>query len=87
VDRKKGNLPIEETAGHVLSIPGVALDHLVLWLEASIGDFRERHLFVVSLLRGNDWRVSHEWKVDAGIWNQVGLKLCEINVEGAIETE
>lgn len=36
---------------------------------------------------GDDWGVGNEREMDTRIWNQVGLELIEINVEGSIETE
>ena len=40
---------VQHAAGHVLSVSGVALDHLVGWLEASIGDLGNTKLLVVGL--------------------------------------
>jgi len=78
---------VEEAAGHVLAVSGIALDHLVGWLEASVSDLGDRELLVVSLLGGDDWRVGCEREVDSRVWHQVGLELSKIDVEGAIESE
>ena len=48
---------VQHAASHVLAVTWVAFDHLVGRLEASIGDFSNSQLFVVSLLRRNNWSV------------------------------
>ena len=40
---------VQHTAGHVFSVTWITLDHLVSWLEASIGDFSNGKLLVVCL--------------------------------------
>merc|ERR1712001_97720 len=42
---------VQETAGHVLSMTGIAFDHLVGGFETGIGDLSNRKLFMVSFLR------------------------------------
>merc|ERR1719239_1281809 len=56
--------PVEHTAGHVLAVTGVALDHLVGGLEAGVGDLTYAELLVVSLLGGDDWGVGDQGEVD-----------------------
>ena len=65
----------------------IALDHLVGWLETSVGDLGDGELLVVSLLGGDDWSVGDEREVDSGVWDQVGLELGKIDVEGTVESE
>jgi hypothetical protein len=77
----------EEAAGHVLAMSGIALDHLVGWLEAGVGDLRDGELLVVGLLSGDDWGVSGEREVNSRVWDQVGLEFSEIDVEGTVESE
>ena len=78
---------IEQAGGHVLAVTGVALDHLVVGLEAGHGHLLDR-VGLVSGLGGRDNRsVCHEREVDARIGNQVGLELVKIDVERAIEAE
>ena len=50
---------VQEAAGHVLAVPGVALHHLVGGLEAGVSYLRHRQLFVICLLRRNDGGVSY----------------------------
>ncbi|CAL5972038.1 Conserved_hypothetical protein [Hexamita inflata] len=78
---------IHHAASHVLTVAWIALDHHVSWFEDSVGDFSNGELFVVSLVRGDEWGIGAEWEVDTWIWDEVGLELGEIDVEGAIETE
>jgi len=79
--------PVQEAASHVLAVAGIALDHLVGWLEAGIGDLCNRELLVVGLLRRDDWCIGHQWEVDTGVGHQVGLELSQINIEGTIKTK
>jgi len=64
---------VEEAAGHVLAVAGVALDHLVVGLEAGRGDLGGGQLLVRGLLRGDDGRIGDQGEVDAGVRHQVGL--------------
>ena len=78
---------VEQAGGHVLSVAGVALDHLVVGLEAGHGDLLDR-VGLVRRLGGRDDRgVSNEREVNTGVRDKVGLELVEINVERAIEAE
>jgi hypothetical protein len=49
--------PVEERACDVLALSGVALDHLVVWLEACKGHLSDGVLLVRSLLSRDDRRV------------------------------
>ena len=42
---------VEETAGHVLAMTGITLDHLVGRFETGIGDLSNRKLFMIGFLR------------------------------------
>ena len=42
---------------------------------------------MVGLLRGDDWRVRRQREVDARVRHQIGLELCQVHVERAVETE
>ena len=46
---------------------GVALDHLIGGLEASIGDVGNGELLVISLLSGDGRGVGHKWEVNTGV--------------------
>jgi len=79
--------PVQHTASHVLSVSGIALDHLVGGLETSVGDLSNGELLVVGLLSGDDGSVGHQREVNPGVGHQVGLELSQINVEGTIESQ
>merc|ERR1719225_77555 len=79
--------PVEETAGHVLAMPGVALHHLVGGLEAGVGDLPDSELLVVSLLSGDDGSVGDQREVDPGVGHQVGLELGQINIESSVKSQ
>merc|ERR1712027_28638 len=51
---------VEEAAGHVLAVTRVALDHLVGWLKAVIGDLRDGELLMVGLLGRDDGGVGDQ---------------------------
>jgi len=78
---------VQHTAGHVFTVTWITLDHLVGWLEASVGDLGNGELLVVSLLSGDDWGVRGEHEMDTGVRDEVGLELSHINVKGTIESE
>eukprot|EP00041_Stephanoeca_diplocostata_P007724 m.111310 g.111310 ORF g.111310 m.111310 type:complete len:468 (-) comp17006_c0_seq1:106-1509(-) len=78
---------VQHTAGHVLSVTGVALHHLVCWLEAHVGDLGNRQLLVVRLFGRDDRRVGGKREVDTRVRHQVSLELGKINVQGTIEAE
>jgi len=68
-------------------VSGIALDHLVGRLEASVGDLSNGELLVVGLLSGDDGSVGHQREVNPGVGHQVGLELSQINVKGTIESQ
>merc|ERR1719203_338829 len=78
---------VQHAAGHVLAVTGIALDHLVGRLEASVGDLSNGQLLVVGLLGGDDWSVCGQGEVDPGVGHQVGLELSQVDVEGTIEPQ
>ena len=78
---------VQHAASHVFAMTRIALDHLVGRFEASIGDFTNGQLLVVSLLSRNDGGVSDQWEMDTRIWDQVGLEFGQIDVQGTIEAE
>lgn len=78
---------VEETAGHVLALAGVALDHLVVRLEARDGHLGDRVGLVEGLVGGNDGRVGRQGEVDTGEGDEVGLELVQVDVERAVEAQ
>jgi hypothetical protein len=78
---------VQEAGSHVLSVARVALDHLVVWLEASVGDLVDRVGLVGSLGGGDDGSIGDEREVDTGVGDQVGLELVQVDVQGAVESE
>jgi len=78
---------VQEAGCHVLSVPGVALDHLVVWLEARHGHFVDRVGLVRCLGCRDDGCISDKREMDARVGNEVGLELVEIDIEGAVEAQ
>jgi len=78
---------VEEAARHVFTVSWIALDHLVGGFEASVGDFGNGQLLVVSFFGGDDRSVSGQWKVNPWVWHQVGLEFGQVNVQSAIESK
>merc|ERR1712135_246833 len=55
VDVLRDNITtVQHAAGHVFSVTWIAFDHLVSWLEASVGDLGNGELFMESLLSRDD---------------------------------
>lgn len=78
---------VQQASGHVLSVARIALDHLVVGLEAGVGDLHDRVGLVGSLGGANDGRIGDEREMDTGVGDQVGLELVEIDVERSVESE
>jgi len=78
---------VHHTTGHVFTMSGVTLGHHGGGLESGVGDLSDGELLVVSFLGRDDWGVRGKHEMDSWIWDQVGLELGDINVEGTIESE
>jgi hypothetical protein len=78
---------VQHTAGHVFTVTWVTFYHLVGWLKASIGDFSNRELFMISLLGRDNWGVCGEREVDTWVGYQVGLEFSQVDVQGTIESQ
>lgn len=78
---------VEQAGGHVFSVTGIALDHLVVRLETGVGDLLDG----VGLVGGpgcrDDRGVGNQREMNTGVWDKIGLELIQINVEGAVETK
>lgn len=78
---------VQQAGGHVLSISGVALDHLVVGLEARHCHLLDRVGLVGSLGSRDDWGVGDQREMDTRIRDQVGLELIQVDVQRSIETQ
>lgn len=78
---------VQQAGGHVLAVPGVALDHLVVGLEARHGHFLHGVGLVGSLGSRDDGGVGDQREVDARVRHQVGLELVQIDVQRPVETQ
>lgn len=78
---------VQQASGHVLSVARIALDHLVVGLEAGVGDLHDRVGLVCGLGGGDDGSIGDEREVDTGVGDQVGLELVQVDVEGTVESE
>ena len=78
---------VQQARGHVLAVAGVALDHLVVGLEARHSHLLHRVGLVGGLGGRDDGRIGDEREVDAGVRDQVGLELVQVDVERAVEAE
>ncbi|GIL42644.1 hypothetical protein Vafri_593 [Volvox africanus] len=78
---------VHQAASHVLAVTRVALHHHRCRLKSRVRDLRDRQLLMIGLLGGDNRRVGAEHKVDTGIGHQVGLELCNIDVQSTIEAQ
>lgn len=78
---------VEQASSHVLANSRITLDHLVVWLEAGVGDLLNRVGLVGRLGGRDDGCVCDEREVDSWIGDQVGLELVKVDVQRAIESE
>lgn len=80
-------LPVQHATRHVFPVPRVALHHLIGGLKASVCNLGHRQLFVVRLLCRDNWGIRSQWEVDTGVRHKVGLELCQVNVQRAVESQ
>jgi hypothetical protein len=78
---------IQQAGSHVLSVARITLDHLVVGLEARVGDLLDRVGFVLSLSSRDHRGVGNEREVDTWVGDKVGLELVQVDIEGPIESE
>ena len=78
---------VQQAGGHVLAVTGVALDHLVVGLEAGHGHLLDRVGLVGGLGGRDNGRIGDEREVDTRVGDQVGLELVQVDVERAVEAE
>ena len=78
---------VEQAAGHVLALTGVALDHLVAGLEAREGHLRDGVLLMVGLVRGEERRERRDREVDTREGDKVGLELVQVDVQRSVKAE
>ena len=78
---------VHHAAGHVLAVAWVALDHHVGRLEDGVGDLGDGELLVVRLVGGDERGIGAEREVDTRIRDQVGLELCQVDVQSPVEAE
>ena len=72
---------VQQARSHVFAVSRIAFDHLVVGLEARVGDFRDRIGFMLSFGSRHDWGICNQREVDSRVWDQVGLELVEIDIE------
>merc|ERR1711899_250468 len=78
---------VEHATGHILAVPGVALHHLVGWLEARVRDLSHGELLVVRFLCRDDRSIRDKREMDPWVGHQVGLELSQVHIEGSIEPQ
>jgi len=78
---------IQQASSHVLAVTWVALDHLVVRLEAGHGHLLHGVGLVGGLGGRDDRSIGDQREVDTRVRNQVGLELVQIDVERAVEAE
>ena len=72
---------VQQAGSHVFAVARIAFDHLVVGLEAGVGDLLHRVGLVLSLCSRHNWSICNQREVDPRVWDQVGLELVEIDVE------
>ena len=72
---------------HQGAMSWIAFDHHGRRLEDRHGDLSHGQLLMVGLLRRDDRSIGGQHEVDTGVWNEVGLELRDIHVQGSIEAK
>ena len=62
---------VQEAASHVLTVTGITFHHLIGWFKASVGNFRNGKLLVISFFSGDNRRVGGQGEVNTGIWDLI----------------
>lgn len=78
---------VQQTGSHVLSVPGVTLDHLIVGLKAGHGHLLDGVGLVSGLGSRDDGRVGDQREVNTRVRDQVGLELVQVDVKRSIETQ
>lgn len=76
---------IQEAYGHVFSIAGITLDHLVVRFKAVLGKFLNCQPLMPGLAVSHQGSIGGQGEVDSWVGNQVGLKLCHVHIESSIK--
>ena len=42
---------------------------------------------MVSLLSRDNWSIGHQREVNPGVWHQVSLELCQVNIQSTVKSE
>ena len=78
---------VQQASSHVFAVAWIALNHLVVGLEAGHGNLLNG-VGLVGRFGGRDnWCIGDQREMDTWVGYQVGLEFVEIDVEGTIETE
>ena len=64
----------QQATGHVFAVTWVTFNHLIGWFKASVGDFRNTQLLVISFLSRDNGSIGGQREVNAWVWHQVGLE-------------
>ena len=72
---------------HLGAMSWIAFDHHGCRLEDRHGDLSHGQLLMVGLLRRDDRSIGGQHEVDTGVWDEVGLELRDIHVQGSVEAK
>ena len=76
---------VQHAACHILPMPRITLDHRIGRFKACIGNLSYRQALMISFLSRDNRSIGYQREVDSWIWNQVSLKLIQINIQGSIK--
>merc|ERR1712176_825449 len=78
---------VHHAVRHVLSMARIALHEHRCWLKDAHCDLSHGELLMVGLLGGDDGCVTGKHEVNAWVRHKVGLKLCDIHIQGSIKAK
>lgn len=78
---------VKKSDSHVLSVAGIADNHLVVGLKALEGEVANLEALVRAAVGRDHGGVGDKRVVDTRVRHQVGLELVQINVKGTVEAE
>ena len=78
---------VQQAASHVFTMVRVTFHHLIGWLKAGIDDLCYRKLLIVGFLSRDDRGIYGQREVHSMVEHQVGLDVCQVNIQGSIKSE
>ena len=78
---------VHQRTRHIFAVPRIAFGHHVGRLERLESNFLNWKLLVISFLSWNQGSIWWQHKMNSGIWDKIGLQLCNVNIQSTIKSQ